>query len=325
MRIMSRLGLVILFLGSSCGLLRAAPATQPANDKPVIHKVATANDFMRYVEKGPEGGRLETADVAYRNADGVTVHLVAAVHIGEHDYFEGLNQSFKLRDAVLYEMVKAKDQPLPEPGGENQSYSTVSQFQRYLKDALNLEFQLDVIDYTAPNFIHADLDAETFQKMQDERGESMTMLMLKQMWEQMSKPQPEVNEEDAEKQLEDLVRVFTRPDSERRMKAMLAKQLVSMEGDGGFDVMNGTVLLTERNKAAMKTLDATLKNGKKDIAIFYGAAHMPDLSKRLTDMGFQPVASEWRMAWDLTIRNDEPSAVENLLIELIRGMRELDQ
>jgi hypothetical protein len=253
------------------------------------------------------------------------VHLVAAVHIGEHDYFEGLNQSFKLRDAVLYEMVKAKDQPLPEPGGENQSYSTVSQFQRYLKDALNLEFQLDVIDYTAPNFIHADLDAETFQKMQDERGESMTMLMLKQMWEQMSKPQPEVNEEDAEKQLEDLVRVFTRPDSERRMKAMLAKQLVSMEGDGGFDVMNGTVLLTERNKAAMKTLDATLKNGKKDIAIFYGAAHMPDLSKRLTDMGFQPVASEWRMAWDLTIRNDEPSAVENLLIELIRGMRELDQ
>jgi hypothetical protein len=109
------------------------------------------------------------------------------------------------------------------------------------------------------------------------------------------------------------------------MKAMLAKQLVSMEGDGGFDAMNGTVLLTERNKAAMKTLEATLKNGKKDIAIFYGAAHMPDLSKRLTDMGFHPVATEWRMAWDLTIRNDQPSAVENILIELIRGMKQLDQ
>ena len=55
MRIIFRLGLVILFLGSSSGLLRAAPATQPANDKPVIHKIATAGDFMRYVEKGPEG------------------------------------------------------------------------------------------------------------------------------------------------------------------------------------------------------------------------------------------------------------------------------
>src|SRR5690349_18081884 len=247
MRIFTRFGLSLALLLSSASFLRAAPTTAPADARPIAGEEAHATDFLRFVDKGATGGRLETADVAYRNADGVTVHLVAAVHIGEHDYFEGLNQSFKLRDAVLYEMVKGKDQPLPEPGGPNQSHSAVSQFQRYLKDALNLEFQLDVVDYTAPNFIHADLDAETFQKMQDERGESMTML------------------------------------------------------------------------------DATLKNGKKDIAIFYGAAHMPDLSKRLTDMGFQPIATEWRMAWDLTIRNDEPSAVENILIELIRGMRELDK
>src|SRR5581483_6643868 len=209
--------------------LHAAPATQPAT-QPSAAEIGKASDFMRFIDNGSQGGRLETADVAFRNADGLTVHLVAAVHIGEREYFEGLNQNFKLRDAVLYEMVKAKDQPLPEPGTENQSHSSVSQFQRYLKDALNLEFQLDVIDYTQPNFIHADLDAETFQKMQDERGESMTMLMLKQMWEQMQKPQPDVTDEDGEKQLEDLVRVFTRPDSERRMKALLAKQLVSMEG-----------------------------------------------------------------------------------------------
>jgi hypothetical protein len=324
MRMASRIGLVLLSVASLTTFLGAAPATQPAT-QPAVHKQLTANDFMRYVDNGSDGGRLETADVAFRNAAGVTVHLVAAVHIGEREYFEGLNENFKLRDAVLYEMVKGKDQPLPEPGGPNESHSSVSQFQRYLKDALNLEFQLDVIDYTRPNFIHADLDAETFQKMQDERGESMTMLMLKQMWEQMQKPQPEVNDQDAEQQMEDLVRVFTRPDSERRMKAMLAKQLVSMEGDGGFDAMNGTVLLTERNKAAIRTLETALKDGKKDIAIFYGAAHMPDLTKRIEDMGFTPVATDWRMAWDLTIRQDQPSAVENLLIDLIKGMKELDQ
>src|SRR4029079_1982943 len=153
----------------------------------------------------------------------------------------------------------------------------------------------------------------------------MTMLILKQMFEQMSKPMPEVNAEDEEKQLEELVRVFTRPDSERRMKAMRAKQLVQMEGDGmGFDMMNGTVILTERNKAAMKTLEKALKDGKKYIAIFYGAAHMPDLSQRLTKLGFEPVASDWRMAWDLTFRNDEPSAIESVLMDLIRGMKEGD-
>src|SRR4051794_11722858 len=334
MRIIPRLGVcftgftgIALWLAVStfAGAAPASPATRPAT-QPVIHQPARANDFLRFVEKGDDGGRLETADVAYRNADGVTVHLVAAVHIAERDYFDGLNQNFKLRDAVLYEMVKGKDQPLPEPGTENESHSSVSQFQRFLKDALNLEFQLDCIDYTAKNFIHADLDAETFKQMQDERGESMTMLMLKQMWEQMSKPQPAVAEEDAEKQLEDLVKVFTRPDSERRMKTLLAKQLVSMEDQGGgLDAMSGTVLLTERNKAAIKTLEATLKSGKTDIAIFYGAAHMPDISKRLTEMGFEPIASEWRMAWDLTIRNDQPSAVENLLMEMVKGLKDLDK
>src|SRR5262245_49385284 len=53
-------------------------------------------DFMRLIDKGSVGSRLETADVAYRNADGVTVHLVSAVHVGEREYFEGLNQNFKL-------------------------------------------------------------------------------------------------------------------------------------------------------------------------------------------------------------------------------------
>ena len=253
MRIFPRLALTLIVPVLTCRVAPAVPTTAPAT-QPAIQNIGKATDFMRFVDNGADGGRLETADVAFRNADGVTVHLVAAVHIGEHEYFEGLNENFKLRDAVLYEMVKGKDQPLPEPGGPNESHSAISQFQRYLKDALDLDFQLDVIDYTQPNFIHADLDAETFQKMQDERGESMTMIMLKQMWEQMQKPQPDANDEDSEKQMEDLVRVFTRPDSERRMKTMLAKQLVSMEGDGGFDSMNGTVLLTERNKAAIATL-----------------------------------------------------------------------
>ena len=36
----------------------------------------------------------------------------------------------------------------------------------YKKRTLDLEFQLDAIDYEAKNFIHADLDAETFQQMQ---------------------------------------------------------------------------------------------------------------------------------------------------------------
>jgi hypothetical protein len=49
---------------------------------------------------------------------------------------------------------------------------------------------------------------------------------------------------------------------------------------------------------------------------------MPDLTKRLTALGFKPVATEWRTAWDLTLRPDEPSLVEKALLELLRGMED---
>jgi hypothetical protein len=323
---MRHIGLIAAFVAASFFTTKtfADSTTQPASADVVLHQPASAADFMRFVDHGQTGSKLETADVAFRNADGVTVHLVAAVHIGEREYYEGLQQNFKLRDAVLYEMVKPKDRAAPGPGSP-QSDSPVSQFQRMLKDTLGLQFQLDMIDYTQPNFIHADLDAETFEKMQADRGESMMTLMLKQMLQQMSKPQPETSDADSEQQLEDAVRIFTRPDSTRQMKMLLAKNMVQMETDGtGFDSMGGTVILTERNKAAMATLDTALKDGHKDIAIFYGAAHMPDLSQQLISRGFKPLATEWRMAWDLTIRNDEPSAVENLLIGAIKAMKDAD-
>jgi len=101
------------FFSAGSVLLAAAPTTEPAMP---TTQPAKASDFLRFVDRGTTGSKLETADVAYRNADGATVHLVAAVHIGERDYFEGLNESFKLRDAVLYEMVKPKDMPAPEHG-----------------------------------------------------------------------------------------------------------------------------------------------------------------------------------------------------------------
>ena len=45
--------------------------------------------------------------------------------------------------------------------------------QRMMKDMLGLDFQLDDIDYHADNFVHADLDAETFAKEEADHGESL--------------------------------------------------------------------------------------------------------------------------------------------------------
>ena len=304
-----------------------APATAaPAPTTPAIRAAAMADGFLRFVDHGPAGGRLETSDVTYRNAEGVTVRLVSAVHIGEKSYYQALAKSFDADDAVLYELVKPKDAAAPAPGAQRQGGNPIGDVQRFLKDTLNLDFQLDAIDYTARNFVHADMDAETFKQMQEERGETFEMLLLKEVMKAMRGQTPEQAEAlagaqaDPEQTLRELIRVVTRPDTERQLKLMIAKHMVDIEaGAAGFGG-EGSVIVTERNKTAMTVLSDTIAQGKKKISVFYGAAHMPDFAKRLEAMGFKPVATEWRMAWDLKIRDDQPSAIEDFVVEGLKAL-----
>jgi hypothetical protein len=319
------LPLVILLIASAttARLVRAADdVKEPAK-------------FVRFSDdKG--GGRLETAVVKYKNDAGVELKLVSAIHIGERSYFESLNKDFEAEDAVLYELVKEKGAPLPGPEamrkkaaeGGNASANPIGQLQRFLKDTLDLEFQLDVIDYTKKNFVHADMDKAAFEKAQAERGESFESLMLQQLLAAMKNPQahalPGANGGDETETLKELVKLVTRPDMERQVKTFVAKQMDQMQDAAmGLDGPGGSVILTERNKAALKVLDETIKSGKKKIAVFYGAAHMPDLSKRVREMGFKPSGPvEWKTAWDLHIRADQPSAVEKLLNDFIDALDE---
>ena len=282
------------------------PATQRAA-KPDQQPDQTR--FLRFVGDGTDGGTLETSDVAFRNDKGVTVRLVSAVHIGEEAYFQGLQQSFAETEVVLYEMVKAAGSGPPVKG--QRSDSGISKLQHFLKDTLNLSFQLDEIDYTRRNFVHADLDAETFQKLQAQRGESFATMMLSALMKSLSNPAAMRSFEDEPVDMFDLM---TRPDGERQIKLLLARHLGDIEKEAmGLDMLNGTVILTERNKAVMRELTKQLKAGKKDIAIFYGAAHMPELADALEIRGFEPAQTKWRAAWDVKIRKDQPSAFQKFM------------
>jgi hypothetical protein len=309
--------------------LRAqVPATAaPTPTTPAVRAANMADGFLRFVDHGAAGGRLETSDVTYRNAQGVTVRLVSAVHIGEKAYYDAMARSFEGDDAVLYELVKPKDAAVPVPGVPREGGNPIGDVQRFLKDALNLDFQLDAIDYSAKNFVHADMDAETFKKMQEERGETFEMLLLKEVMKAMRGQTPEKADAvgaqaDPEQTLREVIRLVTRPDMERQLKLMIARHMVDIEaGAAGFGG-EGSVIVTERNKTAMSVLADTIAQGKKKISLFYGAAHMPDFAKRLEAMGFKPVTTEWRMAWDLKIRDNQPSAIEDFLIEGLKALSE---
>jgi hypothetical protein len=171
---------VILVVASSA--LCEVPATQPV----VPHA------FMRFVDDGQGGGSLQTADVEFRNATGASVHLVGAIHIGEKSYYDALNRDFQRYDAVLYELVKSRDVPPPSPGEAENSDNPITELQCFMKDSLDLDFQLDDIDYTAANFVHADMDKETFEKLQEERGETFEMILLRMIMKSFTDP-PAVN------------------------------------------------------------------------------------------------------------------------------------
>lgn len=265
-------------------------------------------EWMRFSEDGRGNGKLEVGVGTYRNDAGVTVHLVGAVHVGDRKYYADLDKLFESYDAVLYEMVKPKGAGAParnarKPGGDGM----VTIFQRFLKDALELDFQLDGIDYSKANFVHADLDAETFEQMQSERGESILGLMLQQVIRDLARQAEGKGQAKAQPGLLDILAVLDSPDRAKQLKLILGRSFGDMEEQiAGFQ---GTVLVTERNKAALGVLRDAVRAGKKNIGVFYGAAHMPDLESRLALMGFKRTGMEYKVAWDIS--SDRPADADD--------------
>jgi hypothetical protein len=260
------------------------------------------SSFLRFVKESGRTGRLETAVVRYRGPSGEEVSLVAAVHVADGAYYRELQELFRSYDALLYELVGTEEDAARLRAGETKSQSLLSIFQRGLKDVLKLEFQLDGVDYTQPNFVHADLDPETFFRLQRDRGESIIGLMLKLTLRQW---QLESEGKASSASLFDLVRAFTSRDRATALKFLLAQELGKIEDllagiEEGKDG-KGSVIVTERNKKALRVLKDKLRRGKRKLGIFYGAAHMPDIEERLVrELGFQKLDEKWLVAWDVS-------------------------
>jgi hypothetical protein len=274
-------------------LVAAGPASRPVGGK-VFSQAA----FSRYTEAGDQP-RLETSVFTLKGDDGFSVDLVSAVHIADAAYYRGLNERFKAYDAVLYEMVSAEQNALPPRKGEH-SGSPVSAMQRGMKAFLGLTFQLDEVDYSPANFVHADMDVRQFYAAQEARGESLTGLMLKAYLAELSGGRrPAVA---GPHEVYKPIDWGNTPESRRRaMKLMFAQTLGDLERMSlQLDGPEGSAILTDRNDACLKVLRQQRAAGKKHLAIFYGAAHMPDMATKLVKVdGLKPAGSEWLVAWDI--------------------------
>ena len=270
------------------------PAGEAAN------KPAEAQPYLRFEEKA-KGAALEVGVIRLQHKEtGALVDLMGAVHIGDAAYYQQLNKEFKAYDAVLYEMVKpAKLDPAQF---QNRPPSSVGMMQTFMQKQLDLAYQLDEVDYTAKNFVHADMTVKQFRKRQEARGESMFKLMFKLMKEDMARRANK--KKGADISSAELLRALLNPNRSVELKYLLARQFNEMERlTAGLNDEKGSVILTDRNKVALKVLARELAAGKKKLAIFYGAAHLPDLEERMVEkMGFERKATRWVTAWKLPER-----------------------
>jgi len=281
-------------------------AAQQPGDRPKEGK--PKDRFLRLVRDKDEAPlAVETAIVHCAPAEGKqgpTVDLVAAVHVAERTYYDRLNKEFGTYDAVLYELVAPQGTRVPKGGGKG-SGSFVSMVQKAMKDMLQLEYQLEVIDYTRKNMVHADMSPEQMAKAMRDRGESVWTILLRMMGYALARQSQPGRSSDA-----DLLLALFDKNRALALKRVLAEQIDDMEGSlMAIEGPDGSTIISGRNKAALAVLRKEIAAGKQKIAIFYGAGHMPDLQQRLRDeFGLAPVSTQWLVAWDMKPKPKGPPA-----------------
>ena len=260
------------------------------------------HDVYARVHKDDSGKllALQTAVVRFignkgSKYEGRVVDLVGVVHIGENKYYRDLNSRLATYDTVLYELV-APDGTRIRPEDLKQRRSILSSMQSGMKDMLNLEYQLEKIDYLAKNFRHADMTPEEFAEDFKRRGDSVWKMMARMMGAGLASQASTGGDAG-------LLLALMSDDRSRKMKQIMARQVIDLELiNAGISDKNGeNTLIKGRNAKCFRILKEELDGGKKSVAVFYGAGHLPDMAERLKDdFGMKPIETTWMDGWDLT-------------------------
>lgn len=282
----------LLFFFCLCLTLTAAePVTYPA--QVVKHRVAA---------DGSES--LLTPVARYVDSTGRTVDLVGAVHLGDARYYRALNRAFSRYDKVLYEMVDGEGVPemlrlarkvgqgtataeeserfevmvQQNGGGEGSLFGNMlGQYYVMMSQLLDLRLQMDIIDYSLPNMVFADMSSEELSVAMKQRGESWLRLILASMFEESSSTSLSVLSMDAV-----------------QLRRTMIRALATESGSA----LEHSAIVVSRNERCMEVLDRELATapGGTRIAVFYGAMHLRDMHSRMLQRGFRLQGVQWLTA-----------------------------
>ena len=291
-------GILLATLLSPHAIGQVAPAKRTSNVKK--KKADEESSYLRLIrDKHEDPIEMQTSVVSFTYKEegkpSVVVDLIGAVHVADKGYFRKLNRLFTQYDSLLYELVAPEENNVPT-GGTSQH--PVGQMQQGMKSMLDLAYQLEEIDYTKKNFVHADMSPEEFSRVMGQRGESFPQMLMKMMGAALVMQKADGRGSDA-----DILFAFFAKDRSKRLKQVMSTQFGNLDSTMGIlEGEDGSTIIGQRNRKALEVLRRELKNGKKRIGIFYGAGHLPDMEKRLAEgFGLYPnkKSIKWLTAWDM--------------------------
>lgn len=253
-------------------------------------------DFIRYQDERAKGGyeSLQTSIVRYRHPDRlIALDLVSVVHVGDAIYFQQLAADLTIYDAIYYEMVGGElERQAPRAGRQSRSVarSTIDRAIRFL----GLSYQMDWIDYRLPNFIHADVSWRELYNLMEARNESLRSLF-------------ERTASGSQDGLRSAAAGSLTGGDRREPKRAMAREYGEAETlMNELESDEGTSLVADRNAFVIRRIERDLgqlpaeAKTLRQLAIFYGAGHMPDFERRLFELGFVRESVSWRNAWMIT-------------------------
>ena len=178
---------------------------------------------------------------------GATVDLIGAVHVGTKEYYQALNKRFKSYDAMLYELVADPSANKPDKRADRGGFNPLGAMQTGMKDVLDLKFQLDEVDYSPSNFVHADISGEDFLEDMSQRGDSFIGLFARMMGAGLAAQ----NTKKGSTQQTEMIAAALAKDT-LKLRRVMADQFESMDGQmAAMADKNGkSTLVTERNSKA---------------------------------------------------------------------------
>ena len=321
MKIRQWLLLAALLLWFGCKSTPPKPNLWSVSSEPLPPISTNVAPYLRIARPATNLTELQVAVRQFipRDRSKPVVWLAGVSHVGETNYYQSLQKMLNAQDLVLFEGVTDRASRAAGRKSFDRTEEDLGSMQDTMAQSLGLAFQLNSIDYERPNFQNSDLTIEQLGQLIAKEGPpgkpSKTAQEFEKLMEMMQGDSFVAALVGAGMKL-----IGSSPKLQAMMKLMMIEVLGRFEGD--MSQFQGLppewqrlveILIRARNDAVIKDLQVELgkRSPPKTIAVFYGAAHMEDLERRLTrELNYRPSREEWFSAFSVDLQKTQISDAE---------------